>query len=89
METAMIYLKTPLFALKGNDDPIPTGALVLEGHIQEHGKGGVLAHVYSYFAVEGKNPSRQTLKKREGDEAVLFIPTSKIDHIRFQETEDE
>jgi hypothetical protein len=83
MKKVTIYLKTPLFALKGGEDSVPTGAIVVDGEISEEGKGGVYIDVTSYFSVERKSSSKQVLKNLEGKKTSLFIPTGKIDHIRI------
>ena len=85
MKKVTIYLKTPLFALKGEEDTVPTGAIVLKGSLGEDGKGGIHVEVSSYFSVERKSSSRQELKDLGGESSTLFIPTSKIDHIRFHD----
>lgn len=83
MKNATIFLKTPLFALKGDEDPIPTNAIIVEGDISEENKGGVVIEVSAYFSIESKSPAQQSKKPLKGKPARLFIPSSKIDHIRL------
>ena len=84
MNLVTIYLKHPLFSLRGNQDPMPNGAVVLEGELLEDPKGALHIKVKRYFSVEKSAiGAHEELKELEGPSIELFLPTSKIDHMRF------
>lgn len=74
MERVQIFLKTELFSL-GDDDAIPPRTLIVEGQVREQGSGGLLIDVQAYMRASGK--------VLEGKPQRLFLPMSKIDHIRL------
>ena len=84
MNSVTVYLKHPLFSLRGEKDPMPNGAVVIEGSLLEAPKGGICLKAERYFSVE-KSPigAFEELKELEGPSLDLFLPTSKIDHMRF------
>ena len=82
MQNVKIYLKTMLFSIKTNrhdsqshKDPIPPTTMILEGEIIEKGNGGFVIDVTAYYSEQHKQLEAPAMK--------LFIPTSKIDHIRI------
>ncbi len=83
MTKVALYLKTPLFALKGEEDPIPTKAVILEGNLFDETRGGVYIETTAYYSVESKSPSLQIRKALKGGSVKLYIPSAKIDHMRL------
>ena len=83
MQKVALYLKTPLFALKGCSDPVPSKAIIIEGTILEEGKGGIRLETSAYYSVESKSPSEQERRHLKGSSIKLFVPSGKIDHMRF------
>ena len=71
MEQVRIFLRTPLFTAK-NDRHVPSGAVILEGKVEDRSSGGLVVWVTHYANTDGKN--------LEGDELRPFLPLSKIDH---------
>ena len=89
MKMVTIYLKHPLFSLKGAHDPMPNGVVVLEGKLLEEPRSGVHIQAERYFSVEKAPMSTdEELKEKEGPAMQLYLPSSKIDHIRFQENSE-
>ena len=73
MKQIKLYLKTALFAVRGSDN-IPNATLIIEGELLEQHSGGWLIRAEKYFSI--KNDSLT------GEACDLFIPMSKIDHVR-------
>ena len=84
MNSVTVYLKHPLFSLRGEQDPMPNGAVVIKGNLLEEPKGGLRLKAKQYFSVE-KSPigASEELKELDGPSFDLFLPASKIDHMRF------
>lgn len=72
-----MFLKTALFSfsdLSDIEDRIPSGVMMISGKVIEFQSGGILIKAALYF--DGRK------RKKEGLAQRLFIPLSKIDHIR-------
>ena len=98
MEKVQIYLKTAIFTRKAQEgtrritpirtiestvtldkvtDPIPPKAVILDGSVEQTLPNGFVVIAQKYYSVKHE--------ELEGEETKLFLPTSKIDHIRIQD----
>ena len=75
MNKVKIYLKTALFALPEAGDNLPAGCMIMEGEVEDKLSGGLIIKATSYYNIRHKELS--------GSECRLFVPMSKIDHIRL------
>ena len=82
MKKVKLYLKTILFVVKNNRlntnsyvDPIPPTAMILEGEVVDKGHGGFTITVNTFYSEQHK--------ELKGSPCTLFVPNSKIDHIRL------
>ena len=73
MKKIKLYLKTALFAVRGTDS-IPSSTLIVEGELIEQQSGGWLIRAEQYYSIKGEPLT--------GESCDLFIPMSKIDHVR-------
>ena len=85
MKQVTIFLKTPLFAVKGEVDSVPPNAIIIEGEVVGDSKGGIHIQTTAYFSLESISPSKQERKKLKGGVKQLIIPFGKIDHIRIND----
>ena len=56
-------------------DPIPSTAMILEGEVTDKGHGGFTISIEKFYSEQHK--------ELKGTGCTLFIPNSKIDHIRL------
>lgn len=96
MEKVQIYLKTAIFTRNSIDesrritpirsqtsnetdevpvDPIPAKTMILDATIQDSHSSGFLVVAHKYYSIRHEELS--------GEQTKLFLPTSKIDHIRI------
>ena len=86
MNLVTVYLKHPLFSLRGEEDPMPSGAVVIEGELLGDPKGLIHIRAKRYFSVEKASMgAHEELKELEGPSYELLLPSSKIDHLRFND----
>ena len=83
MKKVALYLKTPLLTLRGADEPIPAKASIIEGTLQEESRGGVYIETSAYYSIEKKSPREQERVEQKGTSVQIFVPMSKIDHMRI------
>lgn len=76
MKRVRIFLKTELFTLP-NEGHVPGGTTILDAHVREHVGGGFTVEAHGFYDIRGR-----TL---EGPPRVLWLPTSKIDHVLLVE----
>ncbi len=77
MDRVTVYLRTSLFTINGDDAHLPTGVMVLEGHVEEQKGGSVTVNVSGMSDMKGKSLSDKAAK--------LQVPWSKIDHLVIHE----
>ena len=96
MEKVQIYLKTAIFTRKTLDesrritpvrsqnsnktetvagDPIPAKTMILDATIEDSRSSGFVVVAHKYYSIRHDELS--------GEQTKLFLPTSKIDHIRI------
>ena len=86
MNLVTVYLKHPLFSLRGKEDPMPNGAVVIEGELLDDPKGLIRIRANRYFSVEKASMgAHEELKELDGPSFELLLPSSKVDHIRFND----
>ena len=73
MERVNIYLRTSLFTYGGNGGHLPSGVMVIEGHILDRPSGAVSVRTATMRDARGRPISEAEIN--------LQIPWAKIDHM--------
>ena len=76
MESIRVFLRTPLFTVRG-EAHLPPGTFVVEGRLREMVSGGMILDVETWMNEEGLALA--------GEPRALFLPVTKIDHVLLLE----
>lgn len=73
MSQVTVFLRTSLFSYSGPKKHLPSGVMVIDGHVIEQNNSGVTIETARMMDDRGRVLSEDSLK--------LMLPQSKIDHI--------
>ena len=73
MSQVTVFLRTSLFSYSGPKKHLPSGVMVIDGHVIEQNSSGVTIETSRMMDDRGRVLSEDSLK--------LALPQSKIDHI--------